>query len=102
MAAGEFAHTVRRCVEQGARVIVIDSLNGYLHAVADDRELTVQMHELLAYLGHCGVTTLLVMAQHGLVGTMQAPIDVSYLADTVLLLRYFEAGGRIRKAISVV
>ncbi len=103
MSPGEFANCVRTAIEQnGAKVIVIDSLNGYLHAVPDQKLLNMQLHELLAYLSHKAVATILVMAQHGLIGAMQAPIDVSYLADTVVLLRYFEAAGRIHKAISVM
>lgn len=100
---GEFANIIRRIVEeQDAKVVVIDSLNGYLAAVPDERLLPVQLHELFGYLAHHGVSTFLLMVQHGLIGHMQAPLDVSYIADTVILLRYFEAGGRIRKAISVV
>ena len=103
LSPGEFASLVRDSVERKqAKVVVIDSLNGYLQAMPDERVLLVQMHELLGYLAHHGVCTILVMAQHGLIGTMQSPTDVSYVADTVLLLRYFEAEGRIRKAISVV
>jgi circadian clock protein KaiC len=106
MSPGEFTHAVRRAVGQGpeaARVVVIDSLNGYLHAMPEERFLTLQLHELLSYLGQQGVLTLLVVAQHGVVGTgLQAPIDASYLADAVILLRYFEAAGRLRRAISVV
>jgi circadian clock protein KaiC len=104
MGPGEFAHCARESVEEhDAKVVVVDSLNGYLHSMSDQRLLSMQLHELLAYLSHRGTTTILVMAQHGLVGsTMQSPVDVSYLADTVLLLRYFEAAGRIRKAISVM
>jgi circadian clock protein KaiC len=106
MSPGEFTHVVRRAVGRGpeaARVVVIDSLNGYLHAMPEERFLTLQLHELLSYLGQQGVLTLLVVAQHGLVGTgLQAPVDASYLADSVILLRYFEAGGRLRRAISVV
>lgn len=102
MGAGEFAALVRGCVASGAKFVVIDSLNGYLHAMPDDKLLTIQMHELLSFLSNNGATTIVVMAQHGLLGNMQSPIDVSYLADTVLLLRYFETAGRIEKAISVV
>ena len=103
MSPGELACIAREYVEKaGVRVIVIDSLNGYLNAMPDEKLLNVQLHELLSYLGQQGVTTFLVMAQHGLVGAMQSPVDVSYLADTVLLLRYFESRGEIRKAISVV
>jgi circadian clock protein KaiC len=100
---GEFAHLVREAVEEhGTRVVVIDSLNGYLNAVPEERFLLLHLHELLSYLGQHGIATILIFAQHGLVGSMQSPIDVSYLADCVLLLRYFEAEGRIHKALSVV
>ncbi len=103
LAPGEFAHTVRRAVEHDkATIVVIDSLNGYLNAMPSDRYLTLHMHELLTYLGQQGVTTLLLMAQNGIIGDMRAPVDASYLADTVLLLRYFEAYGEIRRAISVI
>ncbi len=104
LSPGEFAHTVSRAVMQdGVRVVVIDSLNGYLQAMPEERHLIVQMHELLTYLNQQGVVTLLVTAQHGFLGSaMTTPIDVSYLADTVLLFRYFEAAGAVRNAISVV
>ena len=102
MGAGEFAAIVRESVETGTRLVVIDSLNGYLQAMPEEKQLTVQMHELLAYLANKGVSTFLVLAQHGLIGQMQSQLDLSYLADTVVLLRYFEAFGRIRKAISVL
>jgi circadian clock protein KaiC len=101
---GEFTHLVRESVERyGARVVVIDSLNGYMNAMPEERFLTAQLHELLTYLGRQGVTTLMVVAQHGMVGSgMQAPVDTSYLADSVVLLRYFETAGRVKKAISVL
>ena len=104
LAPGEFAHAVRACVDNdGARVVVIDSLNGYLNAMPEERFLTIQMHELLTYLNQQGVVTIIIMAQHGFLGTsMATPVDVSYLADTVLMLRYFEAQGAIRRALSVV
>jgi circadian clock protein KaiC len=102
MGPGEFTSVVRASVEAGARMIVIDSLNGYLNAMPEERLLALQLHELLSYLGHLGVTSILVMAQHGLTGQLVSPVDVSYIADTVILLRYFEAAGRVRKAISVV
>ncbi len=103
LSPGEFSTLVRQAVEERqARVIVIDSLNGYLNAMPEERMLTAQLHELLAYLGHRGVATLLVMGQHGLFGSMQSPMDISYLADTVIVIRYFEARGRVRRAISVV
>lgn len=104
LSPGEFAHYVRRAVDHdGARVVVIDSLNGYLQAMPDERFLTVQMHELLTYLNQQGVVTILVMAQHGFMGSnMASPVDVSYLADSVLMLRFFEAAGAVRRAVSVV
>ena len=100
---GEFAQDVRRRVEAGTRLVVIDSLNGYRNAMPEERFLTLHLHELLSYLSQQGVVTLLVLAQYGLVGQpMETPIDLSYLADTVVLLRYFEACGEVRQAISVV
>jgi circadian clock protein KaiC len=107
MSPGEFAHLVRAAVEgadgvPGARIVVIDSLNGYLHAMPEERFLVAQLHELLTYLGHKGVVTFIVVAQHGLLGTMNSPIDTTYLADTVVLFRYFEARGEMKQAISVV
>lgn len=107
LSPGEFAHRVRTAVEggdgaPGAKVVVIDSLNGYLHAMPEERFLVAQLHELLTYLGHKGVVTFLVVAQHGLFGSMQTPIDTTYLADAVVLYRYFEANGEVRQAISVV
>jgi len=104
LSPGEFIHSIRRAVErEGARVLVIDSLNGYLNAMPEERYLTIQLHEVLTYLGQQGVVTLMVVAQRGLLGSgMQAPIDASYLADTVIALRYFEARGKLRRAISVI
>ena len=104
LSPGEFTFLIRRAVEENnARVIVIDSLNGYLNAMPEEQFLTAQLHELLSYLGRKGVTTLMVVAQHGLIGSRdQSPIDASYLADSVVLLRYFEYKGRVKKAISVV
>ncbi len=101
---GEFAHTVRESVEKkGNGIVVIDSLNGYLNAMPSERFLVLHLHELLAYLGQRGATTFLVVAQHGLVtSNPEGPLDASYLADTVLMLRYFEAFGEVRKAISVI
>jgi circadian clock protein KaiC len=103
MAPGEFASVVRMSVEQhGARIVIIDSLNGYLNAMPDERFLILQMHELLSYLSQRGVLTILVLAQHGLMGPMETPLDISYLADSVLMLRYFEFNGSVRRALSVV
>jgi circadian clock protein KaiC len=103
MSPGEFAHRVRHGVEHdGYRVVIIDSLNGYMNAMPEERFLVLQMHELLSTLNQLGVITILVLAQHGLMGSMQTPLDISYLSDAVLMLRYFEAEGRVRRAISVV
>jgi circadian clock protein KaiC len=104
LSPGELSQAVRDEVEKrGARLVIIDSLNGYMNAMPDERFLTIQMHELLSYLGERGVLTILLVAQHGLVGTeLDAPADVSYLADSVILLRFFEAEGGVRKALSVV
>jgi len=100
---GEFSERVRRCVEQyGARTVVIDSVNGYQAAMPEEQALILHMHELLQYLNRHGVMTFLTVAQHGLVGDMKSPVDVTYLADAVILLRYFEAAGRVRRAISIV
>lgn len=103
MSPGAFAHEVRRAVDAGATIVVIDSLNGYMNAMPEERFLTTHLHELFAYLNQKGVTTIMVVAQHGLlVGAgPTGDIDVSYLADTVLLFRYFEARGEIRQALSV-
>jgi len=103
LSPGEFADLVRHAVEvDKARVVIIDSLNGYLNAMPDERFLILQMHELLSYLSQLGVLTFLVLAQHGLVGPMETPLDISYLSDSVIMLRYFEYDGVVRRAISVV
>jgi circadian clock protein KaiC len=100
---GELAYDIRRAVEDdGARVIVLDSLNGYVNAMPQEEFLHLHLHELLAYLNQQGVMTLMILAQHGLVGHMGTPIDVSYLADSVIITRFFEALGAIRKAISII
>jgi circadian clock protein KaiC len=103
LAPGEFAHRVRVCVEQHqVRTVIVDSLNGYQAAMPEEKQLILHMHELLQFLNRQGATTFLTVAQHGLVGDMRSPVDVTYLADTVILLRYFEAVGRVRRAISVI
>jgi circadian clock protein KaiC len=100
---GEFAHKVRTCVDkENIRAVVIDSLNGYQNAMPQEQFLILHMHELLQYLNRRGAGTFLTVAQHGLVGDMKTPVDVTYLADTVILLRYFEAFGTVRRAISVL
>jgi circadian clock protein KaiC len=103
LSPGEFTARVRACVEEGdVRTIVVDSLNGYQAAMPEEHFLLLHMHELLQFLNRKGASTFLTVAQHGLVGEMKAPVDVTYLADTVLLLRYFEAVGEVRRAISVI
>ena len=100
---GEFAHRVRRTVsENDLKTVVIDSLNGYQAAMPEQNSLILHIHELLQYLNRQGASTFMTVAQHGLVGSMHAPVDVTYLADTVILLRYFEARGRVRRAVSVI
>jgi circadian clock protein KaiC len=103
LSPGEFAYALRETVDQNkSSIVVIDSLNGYLNAMPSDRFLTLHLHELLSNLGHRGVTTLMTMTQHGIVGGTAVPLDLSYIADTVILLRYFEAFGEVRQAISVI
>ena len=104
LSPGEFAHAIRHAVEKdGASIVVIDSLNGYLNAMPEERFLTVQLHELLSYLGQAGVATILIGAHQGVIGSaMVAPVDTSYLADSVILMRYFELQGEVRQAISVI
>lgn len=103
LSPGEFAAMVGREVEErGSRVIAIDSLNGYLASMQQEQQLILQVHELLSYLNHHGVVTFLINPQHGLVGSMATSLNISYVADAVLLIRFFEAEGRIRKAISII
>lgn len=103
LSPGEFAHRVRKQVdEQDIKTVVIDSLNGYQAAMPEENSLILHVHELLQYLNCRGVATFMTVAQHGLVGDMKAPVDVTYLADTVILLRYFEALGTVRRAISII
>jgi circadian clock protein KaiC len=104
LSPGEFVHNVRRQIEENhCKVVVVDSLNGFMNSMPGETFLTMQMHELLSYLNQQGVATLVTLAQHGFIGSsMGTPVDVSYLADTVLLFRYFEATGEIKQAISVV
>jgi circadian clock protein KaiC len=99
---GQFTQAVVQAASDGARVIVIDSLNGYLNAVPDERFLSTYLHELLTYLGQCGVVTIVVGVQAGMIGgAMTTAVDASYIADNVIMLRYFEADGEVRQAISV-
>jgi circadian clock protein KaiC len=101
---GELVQRIRAAVEERqVAIVVLDSLNGYLNAMAEEHFLIIQLHELLSYLGHSGVATLLIGAHQGLIGMqMQSPVDATYLADAVVLLRYFEARGEVRQALSVV
>jgi circadian clock protein KaiC len=102
LSPGEFVDNVMRQVELGAQIVIVDSLNSYIASMPEEHALVLHMHELLVYLGNQGVATILIMAQHGLVGDTQAPLDLSFLADAIVLLRYFEAEGEVRKAISVL
>jgi circadian clock protein KaiC len=103
LSPGEFAHEVRRRVDEDSiKTVVIDSLNGYQAAMPEENSLILHIHELLQYLNRRGAATFITVAQHGLVGDMKAPVDVTYLADTVILLRYFEALGSVRRAVSII
>ncbi|MBV8784394.1 MAG: AAA family ATPase [Gammaproteobacteria bacterium] len=99
---GEFAHRILTAVHQGCRMVVIDTLNGYLNAMPGEKYLNSQLHELSAYLNQQGVVTVFVLAQHGLVQGTETPVDLSYLADTVVSLRFFEVAGSVRKALAVI
>lgn len=102
LSPGEFAQMVRDAVEiGGAKFIVIDSLNAYLQAMPGEHFLVLQMHELLSFLNQKGVTTALILGEHGLVGTLHRDVDLSYLSDTTMLLRFFESDGELRRAITV-
>ena len=102
LTAGAFAHEVRRVVDLGAKVIVIDSLNGYMNAMPEERFLVTHLHELFAYLNQKGILTIMVVAQHGMLNAGHVgDVDVSYLADTVMLFRYYEANGEVNQALSV-
>src|SRR6185369_8891443 len=99
----QLAHRIREAANKNkTRMVVIDSINGYLNAMPAERYLSLQLHELLAFLNQQGVITIMVLAQQGLVGTMQSTVDLTYLADTVIMLRYFEACGEVKQALSVI
>lgn len=103
MSPGEFANGVRHAVEDAqAHLVVIDSLNAYLQAMPGSKHLMLQMHELLTYLNHRNVVSILILGQHGVLGDTRAEVDLSYLSDAMLLFRYFEAHGSLRKAVSMV
>jgi circadian clock protein KaiC len=103
MSPGEFAFAIKSAVERdGIDIVQIDSLNGFLHAMGDERFLNLQLHELVTYLNQQGIVTIMMLAPHGMLGQMRTPLDVTYLADCVIALRYYEAGGAVHKAISVI
>ncbi len=103
IAPGELAHRIRHAVlKQGTRMVVIDSINGYMNAMPQEHYLNLQLHELLSFLNQQGVVTVLMLAQHGVVGVLESAVDLTYLADTVVLLRYFESSGTVRQAVSVI
>jgi circadian clock protein KaiC len=103
LSPGELAFQIQRAVkEENVRMVYLDSLNGYLHAMGEERSLNLQLHELLTFLNQQGVVTILVLSPQGFLGQMHAPIDLTYLADTVLALRFFEQGGAVHKAIAAI
>ena len=103
LSPGEFAGAVQRAVEDDeASLIIIDSLNAYLHAMPSDNFLVLQMHEQLSYLNQQGIVSLMILGQHGVTGDLRGDVDISYLADTVMLLRFFEAQGVVRKSLAVI
>lgn len=102
LSPGEFAIRIQRGVEAGCKLVVIDSLNGYLNAMPGEKYLNNQLHELCSYLNQQGVVTILILAEHGLVGAAAPPVDLSYLSDAVVTLRYFESAGEVRQALAIV
>jgi circadian clock protein KaiC len=102
LSPGEFAARIRDAVDEGCKVVVIDTLNGYLNAMPGEKYLNNQLHELVSYLNYKGVTTILILAQHGQVAAAEAPVDLSYLSDTVISLRFFEAAGEVKQSIAVI
>ena len=102
LSPGEFANRIRQAVTAGCRLVVIDSLNGYLNAMPGEKYLNNQLHELTSYLNQQGVVTILIVAQHGLITAAEAPVDLSYLSDTVILLRFFEAAGAVKQSVAVI
>ncbi len=103
LSPGEFVHRVHTCIDQQKiQSVAIDSLNGYQAAMPEEEFLTLHLHELLQYMNRQGTSTFITLAQHGMVGEMKQPVDITYLADTVIMLRYFEALGHVRRAMSVM
>ncbi len=102
LSPGEFAVRILGGVETGCKLVAIDSLNGYLNAMPGEKYLNNQLHELCSFLNQQGIMTILILAQHGLAAAAEAPVDLSYLSDTVISLRYFEAYGEVKQAIAMV
>jgi circadian clock protein KaiC len=102
LSPGQFAHRVQASVKTGVSMVILDSLNGYRSSMPEEHSLILHLHELLQYLNRNSVTTFVTVAQHGLIGDMDTPVDITYIADNVILMRYFEAQGRVRRALSVV
>lgn len=103
LSPGAFSGLIRDLVQnEDVKVVVIDSLNGYIQSMPQENFLTLQLHELLAFLNNKGIVTILTLAQHGMIGSMQSPVDLTYLADTVILSRFFETSGSIKKAVSII
>lgn len=102
LSPGEFAHRLRALATDNLTLVAVDSLNGYRAAMPDELSLTLHVHEFLQYLNRCGVTAFITLSQHGLIGNVDAPVELTYLADTVVLLRYFETDGAVRRAVSVI
>lgn len=103
LSPGELTHRIRRAVmEDNTRMIIIDSINGYLNAMPEERYLILQLHELFAFLNQQGVISIMILAQHGLIGTMQSSVDLSYLADSILLVRFFESLGILKQSLSII
>ncbi len=102
LSPGELTSALRDQVDSGVTMIVLDSLSGYQHAMPEEQHLLLQMHEIVTYLNQQGVLTFLVLTQSGMIGGMQSPVDLTYLSDALILLRFFEAEGEIRRAVSVL
>lgn len=102
LSPGELTSVIRKEVDSGAAIVILDSLSGYQHAMPEEQHMLLQMHEIVTYLNQQGVLTFLILAQSGMVGQMQSPVDLTYLSDNVMLLRFFEAEGEIRRALSVI
>jgi circadian clock protein KaiC len=102
LSPGEFAVRILQGVAKGARLVVIDSLSGYLNAMPGEKYLNAQMHELCSALNQQGVITIIIVPQHGVLAAVESPVDISYLADTVVSVRFFEAMGEVKQALAVI